>query len=159
MARSTSAPGRPARCRRSGRRARARRAMAPSLLRAALWVAKKELVCALRDRQTVLYAVVIPLALYPVILWVLIQGALLVQGRDEHTAVVVGIAAEAPEAVPEGLRAALDGTALAVPGAPGRERDRVHVEAAPAPLGRDAARAWLQGPGGPDAVLWIPRSE
>ena len=35
----------------------------------------------------------------------------------------------------------------------------MHVEVAPTPLERDAARAWLEGPGGPDAVLWIPRSE
>jgi sodium transport system permease protein len=130
--------------------------MAPSLLRAALWVAQKELVCALRDRQTVLYAIVIPLALYPVILWVLIQGALLVQGRDEQTAVVVGLAAEAPEALPEGLHAALAGAPI-VRGAPLGGRDRLHVEVAPTPLERDAARAWLEGPGGPDAVLWVPR--
>jgi ABC-type Na+ efflux pump permease subunit len=125
--------------------------MAPGHFGVVLAVARKELLSSLRDRQTVLYAVVIPLLLYPVILWALVQGALVVQGRDEHTAVTVGLAAEAPADLPRGLFAAIESPPGARAGV-----ERVGVLPAPGPMGPDAAREWLAGSDGLDAVLWIP---
>jgi ABC-type Na+ efflux pump permease subunit len=77
-----------------------------STWRATLLVARKELLSSLRDRQTVLYAIVLPIALYPVILWGLVQGMLVVQGRDERTLARVEVAAEDPASLPPGLIAA-----------------------------------------------------
>jgi len=53
-------------------------------------VAKKELRTALRDRQAMAYTLLLPLGLYPVIFWVMLQGFLVVQGQRERT----GVAAE-----------------------------------------------------------------
>ena len=38
------------------------------------WVATSELRSAARDRSTLIYVVLMPLALYPVIGWILLQG-------------------------------------------------------------------------------------
>lgn len=79
----------------------------PGVWRATWWVAKKELVTSFRDRHTAIYAVVLPIALYPVMFWMMIQGTLLVQGKREHSQVQVGIATEAAETLPEDLVPAL----------------------------------------------------
>ena len=79
----------------------------PSTWRATLWVAKKELVTSFRDRQMALYAVVLPICLYPVLFWIMIQGALLFQGRREHTTVQVGVNADPGVEVPADLFEAL----------------------------------------------------
>ena len=132
--------------------------------RATFAVAQKELRSSFRDRQTVLYAVVVPIAMYPLLLWVLIQGALLVQGRDELTTVGLGVVAGV-EGLPEGLHAALE-EPEARHGLASRELNRVWVETLPpgsdgepAPSTREAARAWLEEPDGPAAVLWIPGAD
>lgn len=75
--------------------------------RAALLVAAKELRAAFRDRQTTLYTIVLPIALYPFLFWCLIQASLFVQGRRERTEVHVGVAVAADARVPEGLLDAL----------------------------------------------------
>jgi len=67
----------------------------------------KELRTSFRDRQTAIYAVVLPICMYPVMFWLMIQGALLVQGRREHTAVHVGLATAPGVEVPAGLVEAL----------------------------------------------------
>ncbi len=72
----------------------------PSTWRATLWVAKKELLTGFRDRQMTLYAVVLPICLYPVMFWIMIQGALLFQGRREHTTVLVGVNSDPGVEVP-----------------------------------------------------------
>jgi len=72
-------------------------------------VARKELVTSFRDRQTAIYTVVLPICLYPVMFWIMIQGLLLVQGRREHTPVEVGLATAAGVEVPADLGAALTG--------------------------------------------------
>ena len=127
------------------------------LWRATLLVAMKELRTGSRDRQTVVYAVVLPLCLYPLVLWCLLQGSLFVQGRAERTEVQVGLAAEAPDELPPGLVLALMG-----PRAAGDETDGpLSVAAAPGGMTADEARAWFErggrnAPAGLDAVLWIP---
>lgn len=64
----------------------------PSTWRATLLVAAKEIRTSFRDRQTTLYTVVLPIALYPFLFWCLIQGSLFVKGRRERTEVGIGIA-------------------------------------------------------------------
>lgn len=128
--------------------------------RASLWVARKELVTSFRDRQTLLYAVVLPLCMYPVLFWVMVQGALFVQGKRERTEVTLGLAlfdaardtaalelALASEAPPPDVDAS---AAAAI--AP------IELRRAPGALDAEAARQWLSDSGGEDgldAVLWI----
>ena len=57
----------------------------PSMWRATLWVAGKELRTAFRDRQTTLYVFVLPIVLYPFLFWTMLQTAMFVQGRRERT--------------------------------------------------------------------------
>lgn len=68
-----------------------------STWRAAFRVARKELAEGLRDRQTVLYTFLLPIALYPVLFWVMVQGALLVSGQKDATNVRVALHAEGTE--------------------------------------------------------------
>lgn len=68
-----------------------------STLRAAFGVARKELLEGLRDRQTVMYTFLLPVALYPVLFWVMVQGALLVRGQRDATNVRVLLHAPAQE--------------------------------------------------------------
>ena len=129
--------------------------MSPPPWKATFQVALKELRSSFRDRQTVIYTVVLPLALYPAVLWCLVQGALLVQGRDERAEVGVGLAAERPTEVPPGLRVALE--------EPARESSEgpaypVRVDAGAGGLPRSEAQAWMEAATAPDAVLWIPAS-
>jgi len=135
----------------------------------AVWeVACKELRTGFRDRQTTLYALVLPLCMYPVLFWLMIQGFLVVQGKKEHTDVTVGVVAQALEHVTPDLEQTLtqqseDGSEAsdAV-----EEDDRINVVELQK-LGQAAdlaaARAWLtddpaQGEQAvrPDAVLFLP---
>ncbi|MCA9001237.1 MAG: ABC transporter permease [Planctomycetes bacterium] len=59
-----------------------------------LHIAKKELLSSLRDRQTVQNSIVLPIVMYPMLFWVLLQGFLVVQGHKEHTEVEIGIVGE-----------------------------------------------------------------
>lgn len=132
--------------------------------RASLLVAQKELATSFRDRQTLLYAVVLPLCMYPVLFWVMVQGALFVQGRREHTEVGVGLALVDPARDTAALE-----QALARDAAPGPEQadgeDAVAEPIAPvkllrasAALDADGARRWLEDSESDaelDAVLWI----
>jgi sodium transport system permease protein len=130
--------------------------------KASLWVARKELVASFRDRQTVLYAVVLPLCMYPVLFWVLVQGALLVQGRREHTRAVVGLALVDPARDTSALEAALarEAPALADGGTTQRELAPLELRRSGAALDAQGARDWLartEGEDALDAVLWIGR--
>jgi len=75
--------------------------------RATWLVARKELLTGFRDRQLTIYAVVLPICLYPVLFWLMIQAALVLQGRREHTEVRLAIATASGVEVPEGLVGAL----------------------------------------------------
>ncbi len=61
-------------------------------MRAALAVARKELLTGFRDRQFLIYTIALPLALYPVVFWVMIQAMLVMEGREERTSVSVLVA-------------------------------------------------------------------
>ena len=124
-----------------------------SNLRATLLVTAKELRGSFRDRQTLIYTVVLPVCMYPVMFWIMVQGALFFQGRQEHTEVRVGLAAEADQAWPEELVEALE--RRGVDGADGEgELERLEVELAPEPLDAEGVRAWLERDE-LDAALWI----
>lgn len=136
--------------------------MSPSVWRATFWVARKELSTSLRDRQTVVYSILIPLGLYPLIFWCLVQGALFVQGRAERTEVRVGVAAAAGAELPLELRTVLE----TAPGAKPLDArlHRVELEASTRALDADGARDWLaldleRAREAPDAVLWLPPTE
>ena len=76
------------------------------ILTSARSVAQKELLESFRDKQTVLYTVVLPICMYPILFWAIIQGFLVIQGLRERTEVRVGVMAPA-DASPE-LQSALD---------------------------------------------------
>jgi len=130
------------------------RAAAPSVTRATLLVARKELLSSFRDRQTTLYAIVVPIVLYPFLFWAMIQGSLYLQGARERTDVDVALFAEQHAALPDGLSRALSGD-------PGREGlERVDVAPLVRPGDEAAARERVrQGPepdpAGADAVLYL----
>lgn len=54
-------------------------------------VARKELREALRDRQTAMTTLVLPLCMYPLLFWLMIQGVLVVQGYRESQEVTIGV--------------------------------------------------------------------
>ena len=129
-----------------------------------LQVARKELITSLRDKQTAIYALVLPLCLYPLLFWVMVQGALVVQGKRQHTETTVGLVYAEPEAVSEQLRSALE-----LDGAESGLRV-LQTETLQGPLDPDGARAWLAGGDRdplpeeaqderPDAVLYVPGVE
>lgn len=62
--------------------------------RVALAVARKELRTGVRDRQSLVYTMLLPLALYPVLFWLMVQGFLVVQGQRERTRVAVSVAGD-----------------------------------------------------------------
>jgi hypothetical protein len=144
----------------------------PSFLAATLAVAWKELRTSLRDRQTTLYTLVLPIVLYPFLFWCMIQASLFVEGRREHTEVRVGIALEQRNLEASGLAEALERPQESGAAA---ELDRVRVVSSKAPSGREEARAWVapdpsssdpssSDPGGaraspdaPDAVVYLGR--
>lgn len=79
----------------------------PGLFAAALAIARKELVESYRDRQMLLYGLGVPLALYPVLFWLMIQASLIVRGKSESTLVRVAVCAPSAEAIPDALLAEL----------------------------------------------------
>jgi sodium transport system permease protein len=128
--------------------------------KATLLVAWKELSTSFRDRQTLLYAVVLPLCMYPVLFWVVVQGALLVQGQRERTEVRIGLALAEPHRDTTALEEALERGSQAGD-AEGAVPTVTPVEVVRSNLAMSAddARAWLAEPepkGGLDALLWVP---
>ncbi|MBL8860058.1 MAG: ABC transporter permease subunit [Planctomycetes bacterium] len=146
-----------------------------SLWRATRIVAWKELVAAFRDKQTTLYTIVLPIAMYPFLFWAMIQGAMFVQGREEMTEVHLGVSATRDALIPDGLTHALEfkpvdrarnkqdsGTVHAAE----RRVAPMKVESNPAAHDEPTARAWVKSAphahdsatptrDGPDAVLWL----
>ena len=130
----------------------------PGIWRATWWVARKEWITSFRDRQTAIYAVVLPIALYPVMFWLMIQGALLVQGKREHTTVQVGVTSTTEDELPPELFPAINyarGSSEVVPG----EQRIEFVETrtiAPAPSAGEAYRNWTaEDASSRDAVLFV----
>jgi sodium transport system permease protein len=131
-----------------------------SIGKATLLVAMAELRGSFRDKQTLLYAVVLPICLYPALFWVLLQGAMVMQARQQRTDVRVIVASDQPESIPAELPGALARAAEPRPeGEPPLEV--VQAEVLQPSLEPADARAWLDAGHGnaPDAVLWIPSRE
>ncbi len=131
--------------------------------KAALLVARAELRGSFRDRQTFLYAVVLPICMYPVLFWGIVQAALVVEGRRERTEVRVGLCAERPGELPSELVLALERSSRTSSEGEDDSQGRIEpvtVERASLALGAEQARAWLsersEGPLRLDAVLWVP---
>jgi ABC-type Na+ efflux pump permease subunit len=59
-----------------------------------LRIAYKELLSSLRDRQTVQNSIILPIVMYPVMFWVILQGFLVVKGHQEQTQVDIGLVGE-----------------------------------------------------------------
>jgi sodium transport system permease protein len=107
--------------------------MRSNVSRTALAVAGKELRSALRDRQTIVYMIVLPLALYPVIFWVMLQGFTYLRGRDEATVLRVDVVG-APRTLP--LARVVD--ALEEPSETLRNPGGLEVRTLPAPADAEA---------------------
>jgi sodium transport system permease protein len=134
------------------------------LLTATWLVARKELATSFRDRQTTLYTVVLPIVLYPFVFWCLIQGGLLLQGRNEHTAVRVGIALERGASVPAGILEALAHDPALAGTAHAHDLNLVEVVGPRPDFSPDDARRWLAtvrdaDDPGRDAVLFLRAGE
>lgn len=130
------------------------RTITPSVMRATWLVARHELVSAFRDRQTTLYAVVVPVVLYPFLFWAMIQGAFFLQGARERTEVELALVADSRAEVPNELADALSED----PGRAGLDR----IDVAPLERVADAtsarARVRRNGEDAPeksDAVLLV----
>lgn len=135
----------------------------PGFLASTLAVTRKELVAGLRDRQTTLYTLVLPIVLYPFLFWCMIQGSLFVEGRREHTEVRVGVAAEREGLEPEGLAESLEHSKPRSGSDDSAPLNRLQVLPQRTPVPESDARAWLvPAPEGskksssdPDAVLYL----
>jgi len=140
-------------------------------------VTEKELTESLRDRATVIYAFVLPICMYPVMFWVMLQGALVLQGQNEKTEVTLGIAAAGVPALEhtlatEALTVALadslpEGSESAASDAEPTQANPLQLAWATKPLDLAQAEDWLlTGNSGdseidagvaaaPDAVLFL----
>jgi ABC-type Na+ efflux pump permease subunit len=137
-----------------------------SPLRGALEVARKELTESLRDRATVIYAFVLPICMYPVLFWAILQGVMVVEGLQDRTETTLGIAAagvpaEEHDRATEGLTHALS--------PPSEDPDEPAANSltliwAPESMDMEQAREWLaedseedteDAPDRPDAVLFL----
>jgi len=141
---------------------RSRREAVPiPIAKATLLIALEELRASFRDRQTVLYAVVLPICLYPALFWVMLQGALVLKGREERTAVRLALASAGPQTLPAELVGSLERSLQpAEEGQPAIQA--VHVERVEEALDAEDARARLaeaSGRNAPDALLWLPGDE
>jgi sodium transport system permease protein len=121
-------------------------------------VARKELREALRDRQTALTTLVLPLCMYPLLFWVMVQGALVVQGYRESQEVVVGFAGAPPPGALEALGAAPQGNGSGaesgLPTAASPGVDPLRLEPVPGAPEEAVLRAALEDPAlGLDAAL------
>jgi sodium transport system permease protein len=128
---------------------------APSLWRATWQITAKELRTSFRDRQTAIYSIVLPICLYPVMFWLMIQGALLIQGRKEHTTVHAAVAHAPGVELPAGLVEALRLPADSASDAPAlQEVDTVLLGVAPDP--QSAWQQWrAESRGAADALLYL----
>jgi sodium transport system permease protein len=135
----------------------------PGFLASTLAVARKELLAGLRDRQTTLYTLVLPIVLYPFLFWCMIQGSLFVEGRREHTEVRVGLAAARIGLGPDGLAESLERSRPPAGSDDASALNRLQVLPERAPVEEPDARAWLAPPpsgsrrsaADPDAVLYF----
>ena len=124
-----------------------------SRLVSAVRICAIELLAALRDRQTLMYTVVLPLVLYPALFWVMLQGFTLIKGRDEITAVELGVVGALETVSEERLFEALAE-------APETDRDggelgTIHCRALAPMSGAEAAEALTAEDSELDAILLL----
>jgi len=114
--------------------------MRQGTLSATFAVARKEILTSLRDRQTALYSLVLPICLYPILFWVLVQGALVVQGKRQATEVRVGVASASTVPHKTDLTAALEAHEQ-------NEPSYAPLEVVPLADAKNSAeaRTWLRG--------------
>ena len=141
----------------------------PTSFRVVLRIAWMELLSSVRDRMTVLYAIVLPLVLYPVLLFVAVQVYLLVRGREQHTEVRLGVMAPSDQVQQVGTRGSpTEGILQAVcmrapdewmPDSNTTTGTATNVEAVRIVEVRSGEReealAWLSQADAPDAVLLV----
>jgi sodium transport system permease protein len=134
-----------------------------STWRAAFHVAHKELVEGVRDRQTVLYTFLLPIALYPVLFLVMVQGALLVRGQKDATNVQILLHAEGTErdSLIEALTRADHAEPESAPGAEPAETPQGPTTNERSPVGRldvellpESELPGLQGSGSDAEAAW-----
>lgn len=125
-----------------------------ALLRAALRVARKELVEGFRDRQTLIYTFVLPVCMYPAMFWVMVQGALIVQGQQGARDVVVGVAA--PAAVGDDAREAIAFEPPEVTMGSRSGRVEVRELEVPPEASSEDLRELLEGDDPVDAIVALP---
>jgi sodium transport system permease protein len=107
-----------------------------------LWILRKEILEGIRDRNTILYTILVPVFLYPVLFFFMIQIGAFQEGRRE--ARVARVRLEEPE--PTGLARFLFED-------PGRGLARDATEAGRTEDGTLGDRALLREPGGPDLIV------
>lgn len=120
----------------------------PSTARATILIACKELRASFRDRQTALYAIVLPIALYPVLFWCLIQAAQVLEARRQNTVAVVGLVNGG--ALTSELQAALEDPRDESK----RGLERVEFEYIQPPTDAAQSLARIDEDGGLDAILY-----
>jgi ABC-type Na+ efflux pump permease subunit len=116
-----------------------------NVARVALAVAGKELRTGFRDRQAMIYAIVLPLALYPVLFWVMLQGALVVEGERERTEVTAALAGARDPAEAGALADALRTPPAGEPPGPVAVRDADAADLGALRAGRLDAVVALEG--------------
>ncbi len=116
-----------------------------SPVRTALLITAKELRESLRDRATVMYAFVLPICMYPVIFWCVLQGIMVFEGQEDHTVATLGIvSSEGPaDAHPRATPALLEALeALGEDGSPGQTHV-LELRLAHRAMSLDQAQEWL----------------
>ena len=134
-------------------------------LRTALFIARKELVESFRDKNTLIYSVALPLALYPTMFWVMIQGSLLMEGRKERTTVELEIVTAEGRELPVGLEEALAAAQNEADDNLGEDFEGIEVVSVRTRMGNEdsarelAERASEADESEIDAVLWLAAPE
>ncbi|MEO0652802.1 MAG: ABC transporter permease subunit [Planctomycetota bacterium] len=134
-------------------------------MRATLTVAAKEIRTTFRDRQTLIYAVVLPLVMYPALFWVMLQAMSLIEGKRASATIELAVAAEpGAETRLAALVAELD-LAAGDEEAVGAAGAFIGTVLDPAGLDPATRRAELEAQldselgGEADVALWIPAGE
>ena len=102
----------------------------------------KELVTSLRDRQTAIYTFVLPICLYPIVFWVMLQGALVIQGQKEQTEVQLRVA-EGRIGSTDQMDELIDELATREGSETSSRVEVVEVEQYPGVVSPDEVRSWV----------------
>lgn len=121
-----------------------------------IWaVARKELRAGFRDRQTWIYSVILPLAMYPLLFWVMIQAQQVISGKRDATAVAVEVQ-WAPERAELGERILAALNAEAESEAEGETVRKLTASSGAWEAPDDARDPLRDKRSGLDLLVWIP---